>query len=303
LYLACDTLLLLSSDTGNTWSAISQIPTATSLTLNDTDIIMGTTGKGVYLSHDNGAQWIPLNPELLSFNYVYASALIGHTIFDAANQDYGLYSSDDYGVSWHYSILGGDIMAMQTYHNKVFAGTLNYGIYFTTDTGQIWHNAIGNVSIFSLTADDSILLASTGQGDVLISIDDGNTWNMVDNGSIKLPISFIKIFGSEVYAGTYGRGIWKSSLSELINNTIITKLNSNSNSDFSLFPNPANDHITIETPIKTRIEIINMEGQIITSFDNVYYEKTIDIRRLSSGVYIIKAITEKGSSVKKFIKE
>ena len=70
-----------------------------------------------------------------------------------------------------------------------------------------------------------------------------------------------------------------------------------------VFPNPATDNITIETPQKSEIEILNIQGQIIKTAKSDGKETTIDLRNLSSGVYIIKAKTERGVAVKKFIKE
>ena len=76
----------------------------------------------------------------------------------------------------------------------------------------------------------------------------------------------------------------------------------NSNS-FIVFPNPSNDHITISTFINSTMEILNIEGQIILQQQIVQGKTNIDISDFSSGVYIIRARTEKGITTKKFIKE
>ncbi|MFA4852421.1 MAG: right-handed parallel beta-helix repeat-containing protein [Bacteroidales bacterium] len=70
-----------------------------------------------------------------------------------------------------------------------------------------------------------------------------------------------------------------------------------------IYPNPANDNLTIKVPQKSEIEILNIQGQIIKTINNDGTEITIDLQNLSSGVYIIKAKTDKGIAVKKFIKE
>jgi len=75
------------------------------------------------------------------------------------------------------------------------------------------------------------------------------------------------------------------------------------NDSFVIYPNPTTDNLTIETPQKATIEILNIEGQIIKTINSSGKETTIDLRNLSSGVYIIKAKTERGVVVKKFIKE
>jgi parallel beta-helix repeat protein len=71
----------------------------------------------------------------------------------------------------------------------------------------------------------------------------------------------------------------------------------------SIYPNPATNNITIEIPQKSEIEILNINGQIIKTIYNNNTKTTIDLENLSSGVYIIKAKTDRGIAMKKFIKE
>jgi hypothetical protein len=81
-------------------------------------------------------------------------------------------------------------------------------------------------------------------------------------------------------------------------------INELSNSlNISVFPNPASDKITIECTQKAHIEILNTEGQIIKTIHNTGIMTTIDLVNLSRGVYIIKAKTDNGIMIKKFIKQ
>lgn len=70
-----------------------------------------------------------------------------------------------------------------------------------------------------------------------------------------------------------------------------------------IYPSPASKFITIKMQQKSEIEILNVNGQIIKTTYNNNKETTIDLENLSSGVYIIKAKTDKGIAIKKFIKE
>lgn len=74
-------------------------------------------------------------------------------------------------------------------------------------------------------------------------------------------------------------------------------------SSFSVFPNPATNSIEVESPRHVTIEISNIEGQIIKRLIIKDNKTNIDISEFSSGVYIIKATTDKGITIKKFIKE
>ena len=71
----------------------------------------------------------------------------------------------------------------------------------------------------------------------------------------------------------------------------------------NIFPNPSNNNFTIETPEKATIEILNIAGQIIKTINTADKHTSIDVSDLSGGIYIIKAKTEGGVAIKKFIKE
>ena len=73
--------------------------------------------------------------------------------------------------------------------------------------------------------------------------------------------------------------------------------------NISVYPNPATDKLTIECNQKSLIEIINPEGQIIKTIHSTGIKTTIDLVSLSRGIYIIKAKTDKGIMMKKFIKQ
>jgi len=77
----------------------------------------------------------------------------------------------------------------------------------------------------------------------------------------------------------------------------------NVTNSISIYPNPSSNNLYIEIPQKAEIEILNVQGQIIKIINTAEKQTTIDVSNLSSGVYIIKAKTEKGVAVKKFMKE
>ena len=70
-----------------------------------------------------------------------------------------------------------------------------------------------------------------------------------------------------------------------------------------LYPNPADDYITIEALQDAVIEITNIQGQLIKNFATTGNKTNIDVSAFPSGVYVVEVKTEKGVEVKKFIKE
>jgi hypothetical protein len=72
---------------------------------------------------------------------------------------------------------------------------------------------------------------------------------------------------------------------------------------FSFYPNPAHDMIEVTGIENTRIELVDFKGNILKTINSSRIRETVDISKLSVGVYFIKATTEKGVSVRKLIKQ
>jgi 3',5'-cyclic AMP phosphodiesterase CpdA len=73
--------------------------------------------------------------------------------------------------------------------------------------------------------------------------------------------------------------------------------------DISVFPNPAGDQLTIGCNQKATIEILNIQGQIVSATQHSEIRSIIDLANLSKGIYIIRARTDNGIIIEKFIKE
>lgn len=76
-----------------------------------------------------------------------------------------------------------------------------------------------------------------------------------------------------------------------------------SGNEVMVYPNPANDYITIYTPAMATIEIINSSGQIIRKIQNVGTKMVINLENLSCGVYIVKTKTENSIAITRIIKQ
>lgn len=70
-----------------------------------------------------------------------------------------------------------------------------------------------------------------------------------------------------------------------------------------IYPNPANNYLTIELQQKSEIEILNPHGQIIMTTNNKDNKATINLENLSNGVYFLRVKTNKEVITKKIIKE
>jgi uncharacterized repeat protein (TIGR01451 family) len=74
---------------------------------------------------------------------------------------------------------------------------------------------------------------------------------------------------------------------------------------FSIYPNPANDILNIETKqtiAMTSINIYNTLGQVVMVIPNAQQTKSVDVSSLKTGNYYLKINSDKGSSSVKFVK-
>jgi len=110
-------------------------------------------------------------------------------------------------------------------------------------------------------------------------------------------------FGTTILTNLDSSGnTWNGFIAKLKNTMTENELIQNTNA-ISIFPNPTTDKFTIILPEKAIIEILNIEGQIIESKKVNDSQINIDVSYFSSGVYIIKAITDKGIAINKLIKK
>jgi hypothetical protein len=74
---------------------------------------------------------------------------------------------------------------------------------------------------------------------------------------------------------------------------------------FSIYPNPANTILNIETKqtiAVTSVNIYNTLGQVVLVIPNAQQTKSVDVSSLKTGNYLMKVNSDKGSSSVKFLK-
>ncbi len=98
-----------------------------------------------------------------------------------------------------------------------------------------------------------------------------------------------------------GRESWFTYADTLSPNSI--KENSPAACFVKIYPNPATDNFTIESPPDAVIEITNIQGQLIKTLTANDNKTNIDVSALACGVYVVEVRMEEGVEVRKFIKE
>jgi len=73
--------------------------------------------------------------------------------------------------------------------------------------------------------------------------------------------------------------------------------------NISVFPNPTSASITIVASKRSEIEILNLEGQVMTNVNTNERPIIIDVSSFARGLYFVKVTNEHGAFVEKFVKE
>ncbi len=75
--------------------------------------------------------------------------------------------------------------------------------------------------------------------------------------------------------------------------------------EVTLFPNPASDHVMLNTPYTSSktISIFNLQGQEVSTVATDKKETRIDVSRLSNGLYTIRVTSAGHISTRKFLKQ
>jgi hypothetical protein len=112
-----------------------------------------------------------------------------------------------------------DAKVMYVTYSGYRSGTETPYVLKSANTGAAWTDITGNLPaapVNDLVVDGAALYAATDVG-VYVTSDGGGTWNALGTGLPNLPVDDIELVAStdELYAATFGRGMWKVSLAGL----------------------------------------------------------------------------------------
>ncbi len=84
---------------------------------------------------------------------------------------------------------------------------------------------------------------------------------------------------------------------------VISSLNQNLLASVNVYPNPANDFVSVDASERIReISIINQQGQVVQKLGNSLQQARIDVSELPTGFYTLLLDTENGVMIRKLIK-
>jgi hypothetical protein len=180
--------LYKSDNNGNTWEILN----TPSVTFNDllfqTGKIIAATSKGIFVSYNNGLDWISHNTGITdSANGVKCLGALGSRLFAGTLSK--AYYSDNNGISWSVSSPAsmGQCLGF-TFSNNVVILATNIGIKRSTDNGLTYTTSNNGISgtnpviITVLNFSNEIFCQKGLSLEIYKSTDDGQSWQLANSG-------------------------------------------------------------------------------------------------------------------------
>jgi hypothetical protein len=303
--------VLFSSNNGITWKSINNglvgltNMAVSSIVVSGKYIYIGTT-VGVFCSTQTDTNWSATNIGLSNKN-ITSLALNGTTLYAGA-QGSGIYSSNDFGKTWKIVYVDYSNSLFQCFAfsgSNVFIGTWGGGVFLSTNKGTNWsvsNNGLTNINVItSFAAYGKNVFTGVGNYGVFLSTNNGGSWNQVDDGlpmSIFPSVFSLAICGTYLYAGTWGPGIWRRPLSEMV--TSVEGRAEELPKQYSLhqnYPNPFNPSTMISFGLHSKafvnlkiyntlgVEVCTLLTNELSAGDHVF---KWDALTLSSGIYFCR---------------
>lgn len=301
-----------STDSGNNWQPFfSSCPIMTSISTKNNKIVIATEKKGILASMDDGHTWMYKNQGLLDSNIFFVS-FVGNNI--CAESKEGLYISTDNGDNWVRKLNFTDSLYYNpiTINDHIILTTDKHYIFISTDYGENWSDSTNSLAIpykvESIILSKNNIFLDAWYGYFLhgyfLSTDYGKHWSIFDFGSQSVTIEAFIANEDYIFFSDACSGVIRAKISDIIVSGI-KETDPQKIENIQIFPNPANDFLTIKLAnpefSESKITILNPIGIEVKNMNiqNSSGSINIDIKDIPAGVYFLRI----GNETKMFVKE
>lgn len=305
--------LYKTTNGGSSWTALTPIDNTilwgVSVVDANTFFVCGNNHT-VWKSINGGSSFTAINITASQNNLIdiqFFNANVGCVLETGATST--VWRTTDGGTTWTstYTLAYITMTSMFFVNANVgFAVGSGGTIIKTTNGGVSWTYQTSGTSVYLQYVDfyDQLNgLAVGSSGTVIHTKDGGNTWSLDTTGisaSASLYSCILLSPTTAIVAGTNGT-MYKTT--SLIGDVEQFSLNN----DFTVFPNPATNMITIDISNNHqsafKVSFYNIQGKLLIEQNILQAMTEIDISSLARGVYYIRVEDEDRISIKKFIKE
>ena len=246
-----------------------------------------------------GNKWIATGSEISKFNdtnwttYSYSKSIIPYyngngginsIAFDkTGNKWFGV------GGDWNIGAAGG----------VAEFDDVNWTLYDSSNSGLLY-------GVYSIAIDvqgNKWFVCNDGLHGAFAEFD-GTTWTVYNSENSGFPDGTIESLVIDD-KGNKWFTTWNSGVVKFNENGITTGINGNisvRSDNFTVYPNPAKDLISINGLSMGMVQVFNSSGQIVKSFQIERMQSKMDISNLVDGIYTVRVTTVDGVAAQKLLK-
>jgi photosystem II stability/assembly factor-like uncharacterized protein len=132
--------------------------------------------------------------------------------------------------------------------------------------------------------------------------DDSNLWEVFSNNLPNVAITDLEFSaeGNNITAATYGRGLWRSSISSVLS------VDNFEDNEFTIYPNPSSETFNIKRSSNLEesmsIEVYDIIGKSVLKYEDVTdVNYTLDMKNINKGIYFLRISIGNKRLVRKLI--
>ncbi|MDZ4746619.1 MAG: hypothetical protein SGJ05_11555 [bacterium] len=251
-----------------------------------------STSQGFQVSRDSCRTFVDRSGQLPISTRVIAFSSFNDSLVFVGGDGRGLpgvLHSTNLGLSWMQDTVGIDnkrilcILPSKFFANVLYCGTdsigdngaVGTGIFKSNDSGSTWFRLEGSEGkrvwhILEHPTNPAVLLAAADSAGVIASGNWGHGWEPWNDGlpqgavvrTLELVADVLPHRSIAAYAGTYGHGVYKSSLIT----TDVAEDEPSANQHIRISPNPASDDVvvrTYSTAPSTSLVLLDITGRMV----------------------------------------
>ena len=205
--------IVISTNQGNTWSALALPPDAStplSIAYGSGLVYLGTSTQVYWSTGFTGGWTAPITPPGTFINGIAIGAVAGTAY--AASGVTGMYKTTDGGENWtaiNTGLASTDCNCVSFAAGVLYCGTNTTGAYKSTDGGTTWtqiNTGLTDLQIVSINNSTALIAIAGTQADGLfLTIDGGTTWTTQNTGLTGFAVAgtrAIAIGTAHIFAGT-----------------------------------------------------------------------------------------------------
>jgi len=181
----------------------------TSIVSLDNKLYAGSTTNGVYISANNGSQWIEWKTGLPTNGLNVQSLVVCANSVYAGTNGGGIYKLNTSKNKWEPMNEGlGNlyIYSLAAEGDNIYAVTDESGVYMSSDRGKTWRSInngdIIGILLFTVSVKNGTVYAGGQYGDVYTTSDKGVTWNNIKSGDLFYNVKSIAFNNEMILVGT-----------------------------------------------------------------------------------------------------